>query len=91
MHLAASAAEKNRTRCEICPQLTIKTLELRNSLRPSVFIVTFEHITFFFWYLQVVIFVYSSLVWYRQKLSGKKRTSVFCENNCNLQKHIFFR
>ena len=36
-----------RTKCEICSKLTIKTPEWRQSLRSSVFIVNFEHISHF--------------------------------------------
>ena len=33
-----------RTRCEICPKLTIETPERRHWRRSGVFIVNFEHI-----------------------------------------------
>ena len=35
----------NRTRCEICSELTIKTLKRRQYLRFPVFIVNFENIS----------------------------------------------
>ena len=35
----------NRTRCEICSKLTIKTPERRQWRRSGVFIVNFEHIS----------------------------------------------
>ena len=31
-----------------------------------------------------------TVLWYMQKSSGKRRTSVFCENNFNLQNKCFF-
>ena len=34
-----------RTRCEICPKLTIETPERRHWRRSGVFIVNFEHIS----------------------------------------------
>ena len=37
----------NRTTCEICSKLTIKTPELRDWHRSGVFIVKFEHILHF--------------------------------------------
>ena len=36
--------KKNRTKCEICSKLTIKTPDQRNWRRSGVFIVNFEHI-----------------------------------------------
>ena len=40
---------KNRTRCEICSNLTIKTPERPCWRRSGVFIVNFEHIYTFFY------------------------------------------
>ena len=37
---------RHRTRCEICPKLTIKTPERRHWRRSVVFIVNFEHISY---------------------------------------------
>ena len=37
--------KNNRTRCEICSKLTIKTPERRQWRRSRVFIVNFEHIS----------------------------------------------
>ena len=37
--------KKNRTKCEICSKLTIKTPDQRNWRRSGVFIVNFEHIS----------------------------------------------
>ena len=55
--------KKNRTRCETCSKLTIKTPERRHCYCCGDFIVNFENIAFFFWYLLVTIFVYSSLLY----------------------------
>ena len=37
--------KKNRTKCEICSKLTIKTPDQGNWRRSGVFIVNFEHIS----------------------------------------------
>ena len=37
--------KKNRTKCEICSKLTIKTPDQRNWRHSGVFIVNFEHIS----------------------------------------------
>ena len=50
--------QEDRKRCEVHPKLTIRTLRM-TLLMPSRCFIVF--ITFFFWYLQVIIFFYSSL------------------------------
>ena len=47
-HLRVQSYTNTRTRCEICPKLTINTPEIRQSHNSSAVIVNFEHISHLF-------------------------------------------
>ena len=65
----------SRTRCEICPKLTIKTPERRHYRLSGVFIVNFEQISH-------LVLVFLLLTFSRQISVGKRPAEVYVFGFC---------